>query len=222
MKIYPGLVAFPLNILYRLWCSSLRITQSGREALDMLDAQGRTFMVALFHDELFSLMHVREKLRLVTVVSRSRDGEYLARLLQSLGLKTARGSSSRHGASALKQISRIMREEKYHGVITVDGPRGPRHIVKQGAIILAFNTPAFLIPIRLFPHRAKIFNSWDRFQLPLPFTKVDIVIGEPYMPRSTKLGDEEIARECRELEARLNALRPLQSPSAGREQGGEL
>ncbi|MDR1490040.1 MAG: lysophospholipid acyltransferase family protein [Desulfovibrio sp.] len=215
MSVPFSLLARPINILYRLWCSSLHIVQTGRETVDGLDAQGRIMIFALFHDELFSLMHVRENLRLVTVVSRSRDGEYLARLLQSLGLKTARGSSSRQGASALRQIARIMREDKYHGVITVDGPRGPRHKVKQGAIILAFRTPAIIQPVRLFPNRAKRFNSWDRFQLPLPFTRVDIVFGEPYAVRAAKLDEEIIVAECLELERRLKDLRPTQLLHAG-------
>jgi lysophospholipid acyltransferase (LPLAT)-like uncharacterized protein len=217
MSIPFSLPAMPINVLYRLWCSSLRIVQTGRETLDAFDAQGRIMMFALFHDELFPLMHVRENLRLVTVVSRSRDGEYLARLLQSLGLKTARGSSSRHGASALRQIARIMREDRYHGVITVDGPRGPRHRVKQGAIILAFRTPALVMPVRLFPNHAKKFDSWDSFQLPLPFTRVDIVFGEPYAVRASELDEETIVAECLELERRLKDLRPPQLLHAGQE-----
>jgi lysophospholipid acyltransferase (LPLAT)-like uncharacterized protein len=153
-------------------------------------------------------MHVRRNLRIVTIVSQSNDGEYLARLLQALGLKTARGSSSRGGLKALLYASRLMQRENYNGCITVDGPRGPRHKVKPGAIILAFRTPAHVIPIRLFPHRAKKFRSWDRFQLPLPFSKVDIVFGTPYLLSANELTPGELERECLELEQRLHALRP--------------
>ncbi|MDR2669744.1 MAG: lysophospholipid acyltransferase family protein [Desulfovibrio sp.] len=207
MNIPPGLVCPLINVLYRLWCSSLRVVQTGREAPDRLDAEGRLQMFCLFHDELFTLMRVRRGLRVATVVSRSRDGEYLARLLHSLGLKTARGSSSRGGLSALKGMERLMREDRRHGVITVDGPVGPRHIVKQGAVVLAFRVPALLVPVRLFPRRAVVFNSWDRFQLPLPFSRVDIVFGTPYAASLAELDPSEVERERAELQKRLNELR---------------
>ena len=208
MRIPPWLIAPVVSGLYRLWCSTLRIRETGREGLDALHAEGKPAVYALWHDELFALMHVRRDLRIVTIVSQSNDGEYLARLLQALGLKTARGSSSRGGLKALLHTARLMREESYNACITVDGPRGPRHKVKPGAIILAFRTPAPVIPIRLFPHRAKTFRSWDRFQLPLPFSKVDIVFGTPYFLSATELTESTLERERLELEQRLNALRP--------------
>lgn len=208
MRIPPGLIAPIVTVVYRLWCATLRIRETGRELTNALDAAGKPCMMALWHDELFALMHVRRKLRIVTIVSQSNDGEYLARLLQALGLKTARGSSSRGGLKALLQAARFMRQENYHGCITVDGPRGPRHVAKPGAIILAFRTPAHVVPIRLFLHKAKKFRSWDRFQLPLPFSRVDIVWGEPYLLTATELTNTELERERLELERRLQALRP--------------
>jgi lysophospholipid acyltransferase (LPLAT)-like uncharacterized protein len=213
VNIPPGLVCPIINVLYRLWCSTLHVVQTGREAPDSLDAEGRLLMFSLFHDELFTLMHVRRALRLATVVSRSRDGEYLARLLHSLGLKTARGSSSRGGLSALTGMERLMREDRRHGVITVDGPVGPRHNVKQGAVVLAFRVPALLVPVRLFPRRAVVFNSWDRFQLPLPFSRVDIVFGAPYAVSLAELEPGEVERERVELQRRLNTLRPPDRPA---------
>ena len=208
MRISPAVIAPIVNVLYRLWCSTLRIRETGRDALDTLEAEGRPAMLSLWHNELFALMHVRRTLRIVTIVSQSKDGEYLARLLQALGLKTARGSSSKGGLKALLYAARLMRQERYNGCITVDGPRGPRHVVKPGAIILAFRTPAHVVPIRLFLHRAKIFRSWDRFQLPLPFSRVDIVFGKPYLLQAPELTDDVLERERLELEQRLKALRP--------------
>ncbi len=209
MRISPGLTAPFINIFYRLWCSTLRIRQTGRK-LEELEEAGTPAMVCLWHDEVFALMHVRRALRVVTIVSQSRDGEYLARLLQALGLTTARGSSSRGGLKALLRMARLMRGGGYTGCITVDGPRGPRHVAKPGAFILSFHAQVPIVPVRLFPHRAKIFRSWDRFQLPLPFSRVDIVFGEPYMPQMTELTDDVLERECRELERRLEALHPLE------------
>ena len=207
MKIPPWIVAPLIHGLYRLWCNTLRIRQTNRAPLDALAASGKPVVVCLWHDELFSLMHVRRDLRIVTLVSQSRDGEYLARLLQALGLLTARGSSSRGGTSALLQAARLMREEHYNGCLTVDGPRGPRHQAKDGAVFLAFHTPAPIVPIRLFMENAKVFSSWDQFQLPLPFSRVHIVFGEPYHVTAMELSPEELERERIELQNRLELLR---------------
>ena len=206
MKVPPWILAPFTNITYRVWCSTLRITQTGREPVNRLEAQKQPMVFPIWHDELFALMHVRGTLRIITVVSQSRDGEYLARLLQALGLVTARGSSSRGGIRALLQAARFMREENYNACITVDGPRGPRHVVKPGAIFLAFRTPAYLVPIRVFIEKAKVFRSWDRFQLPLPFSRVHVAWGEPYRVSAENLNEEALEHECRELESRLNTL----------------
>ena len=208
MKIPPWLVAAPIHGLYRLWCASLRITESNRDVIDAMADAGTPMMFCLWHDELFPLMHVRRNLRIVTVVSQSNDGEYLARLLQALGLLTARGSSSRGGLSALLQTSRLMKEKKYNGCLTVDGPRGPRHIAKDGAVFLAFRTPAPIVPVRLFMERTKVFRSWDRFQLPLPFSRVHVRFGSPYAVAATDLNPESLECERIKLQNKLDALSP--------------
>lgn len=208
MRIPPSLIVFVGTLFYRLWCSTLRINQVGREKADSLWEKGTPMVVPIWHDELFTLIHTRKNLKLVTVVSQSRDGEYLAGLLESLHIKTARGSSSRGGLGALLKAARIMRDEGRSCVITVDGPKGPRHVAKQGAIILAHRTPALIQPIRLFPERAIVFRSWDRFQLPVPFSKVHIVFGDPYGLQAKTLDEESLEAERLELERRLAAIMP--------------
>lgn len=208
MKIPPELIAPFVSFFYRLWCSTLRIHEVGREAPEARMLQGEAFVVPIWHDELFTLIYGRKKLRLTTIVSQSRDGEYLARLLLSLGITAARGSSTRGGIAALLRAARIMREEKRSCVITVDGPRGPRRVAKPGAVILAHRVPAYIYPIRLYPEKPIVFRSWDRFQLPLPFSRVFIVHGEPYKLTATELTEEELERERKELERRLNELTP--------------
>ena len=214
MKLPAGLLAPFLTFFYRLWCATLRIRQYDREKLEALGARDELAIVSIWHDELFALIHKRGALKLLTVVSQSRDGEYLARLLQALGIGTVRGSSSRGGLGVLLKTAKRMRDERCHTVITVDGPRGPRHVAKHGAIILAQRTPAHIVPVRLFLHSAIRFKSWDRFQLPLPFSRVDIVFGEPYQVDIPQLSDKALEAACRDLEQRLKALRaPLPEPA---------
>ena len=126
--------------------------------------------------------------------------------MEALGLRTARGSSSRGGVKALLQAARIMRDEHYNTCTPVDGPKGPRHQVKDGSVFLAMRTPAHIVPLRAFMEKAKVFRSWDRFQLPLPFSRVHIVFGEPYLPESTDINGETLARERQKLQERLEAL----------------
>jgi lysophospholipid acyltransferase (LPLAT)-like uncharacterized protein len=224
VKLPPALIAPPLYGLYKAWCATLRYDIAGRQAVDDLWHARTPMVFALWHDELFPLMHVRGDLEIVTVVSQSRDGEYLAQVLQRLGLRTARGSSSRGGVKALIGAARQMRKEGLCGCVTVDGPRGPRHKVKPGAIFLAQRAQAPIVPIRIFMERAKVFErAWDRFQLPLPFSRVRVVFGEPYrLPDAAEApdaagrregdeggqgGDAALAAASAELEARLEGLR---------------
>lgn len=219
MKISPALFAPVLTLFYRLWCATLRVNEVGREAADALWKKNTPMVVPIWHDELFTLIHVRKNLKLVTVVSQSRDGEHLARLLESLHIKTARGSSSRGGIGALLKAARLMRDEGRSCVITVDGPKGPRHVAKQGAIILAHRARALLVPVRLFPERAIVFRSWDRFQLPVPFSKVHIVFGEPYSLYAQELDEKCLEAERLELERRLWAIVP---PDGARMRNGAM
>lgn len=207
MKIPPSIAGPAMNVLYRLWCKTLRITESGRERIDVMQAEGVPMMFPIWHDEIFGIIAVKRQLRVVTIVSQSQDGEYLARVLESIDIKAARGSTSRGAISALLQAARIIREEKRNGCISVDGPRGPRHEVKQGAVILAFRTPAWVVPLRGFCKTAKVFKSWDRFQLPLPFSRVHIHFDEPYQLTATALTEEEVERERQEMERRLKVIK---------------
>jgi Uncharacterized protein conserved in bacteria len=209
MKISPRLASLLIIPLYRLWCSTLRYTESGRERVDAKDEARELMVYALWHNEVFPVMYLRRQLRVVAIVSRSNDGEYLARLLQALGIRTARGSSSRGGAAAMLEAARQMQEEQYNAFVTIDGPRGPRHEPKNGAIFLAHHAGAQIVPMRSFVKKAKIFRSWDRFRLPLPFCRVHVAFGEPYsLPPAQELTDEYLLQARQELKNRLDAMHP--------------
>lgn len=195
--------------LYRLWEASLRHEVQGWEAVARAKEQGRAVVFAHFHDETFCLPYLRRMgpYRFVAIVSQSQDGEIMAQLLQRLGLVTARGSKSRGGVQALILARKMMRREGRIGVVTVDGPRGPRHKVKEGAVYLAQKTGALLVPIRIGLSRKKIFaRAWDRFQLPWPGARCRIVLGEPYELGETELDAATLQQEQERLETRMLAL----------------
>lgn len=207
MKLPIPLLSSIIYQLYKIWCRTLRFTEVGRDKVDELWDAETPMVFALWHDELFPLMHVRRQLEAIAVVSQSSDGELLAQVLEKLGLKTARGSSSRGGVKALLKVAKMMRDTRYLAVITVDGPRGPRHEAKEGAVFLAQRGKAKVVPVRIGMSKSYIFQkAWDKFQVPLPFAKIKIIFGEPYDLGEGDLNAEFLETERQRLENKLKAL----------------
>lgn len=168
----------------------------------------------LWHDELFSLIPVSRQLRVVSIVSPSHDGDMLANILASQNVGAVRGSSTRGGVRALLSLARMMKTEQVHACITLDGPAGPRHQAKEGAFFLANRTHARIIPVRIHSRSALRCPTWDKFQIPLPFSRVDIRFGTPWKDGCLEVPDLEeatITRNRIRLEQELHRL----SHSAG-------
>ena len=207
MKLPIPLLSAMIYQAYKVWCRTLRFTEVGRDKVDELWDAETPMVFALWHDELFPLMHVRRQLEAIAVVSQSSDGELLAQVLEKLGLKTARGSSSRGGVKALLKVAKMMRDTRYLAVITVDGPRGPRHEAKEGAVFLAQRGNAKVVPVRIGMSKSYIFQkAWDKFQIPFPFSKIEIIFGEPYELGEGDLSAEFLETERQRLENKLKAL----------------
>lgn len=198
--------SFPVYCFYKLLTASLRYTEKGRERLDELHAQGEHFVFCLWHDELFPLMKMQKHFDILTVVSPSLDGSLLANVLQKLGLRIVRGSSTRKGMSALLNALKTMRSEHVHACITLDGPLGPRHEVKDGASFVAFHANAHIVPIRIHMKNFYAFNTWDKFKLPLPFSRVTVEYADPYKINSEVLDAESIDKEKRKLKKILDEM----------------
>jgi hypothetical protein len=211
MKFDPLTLAPFVARLYRLWARLLRYDDPGGKwrAVRAAQAAGTPVVLALWHNELFALAGygLYRGLSCVTVVSQSQDGEFIARVLERLGHATARGSSSRGGARALMTCIREMKRNRRIGVFTVDGPRGPRHEVKDGVIYAAHRAGALIFPLRALSQRRFVFTkSWDRFELPWPFTRCRVLVGEPYRITVKTLDAAALARERRRLKERLETL----------------
>ena len=138
------------------------------------------------------------------LISRHRDGEFIARVVRYFGLGAVRGSYGKRSVSSVRE----MLDELAQGTdiaITPDGPKGPRYQVKQGIIELARLTQRPIVPVTYGASRRKLFDSWDRFLLPYPFSKVLFLWGDPiYVPRKTQ-GDA-LERTRREVEGALISL----------------
>lgn len=196
--------------LFKIWLKSMRFRLHG-DMQGILDSNrgGQPLVIVLWHDELFSIAGYGclNTTGLLGIVSPSNDGQFVASVMERLGQSTVRGSSSRGGVRALLAAKRIMAKENKMAVFAVDGPRGPRHEPKDGAIFLAQRAGAKVVPIRAFPARRKIFEkAWDRFQLPYPFTRCDLICGEPYAVTEEKLDADVLARERALMREKLDAL----------------
>ena len=115
--------------------------------------------------------------------SRSFDSEYIARFIQRFGYGAARGSSTRGGRSALIQMIRAVRAGRSAG-FSVDGPRGPLYVAKPGALLLAAKTGAPILPFSVSLERCWRLRSWDRIEIPKPFTRAIAVLGRPFQVES--------------------------------------
>ncbi len=166
---------------------------------------GKSVIYAFWHCEIFSATWFWRRRGIVVMTSRNFDGEYIGRIIQRHGYGAARGSSSRGGARALVEMIRAIRKGRLAG-FTVDGPRGPRHVAKPGVVLLAKATGAPILCFHIVPARASILRkTWDRTEIPHPFSRAAIFIAPP-IAVNPDAGDEEQARKLREVQATLDEL----------------
>jgi lysophospholipid acyltransferase (LPLAT)-like uncharacterized protein len=159
---------------------------------------------ASWHQRLVYHVHRLGNTNVTVMVSQSRDGEYAARLINALGLKDVRGSSSRGGMDALNELKKRM-DKGTNGGMVLDGPVGPPRVAKIGTVMLARITGAPIIPIVWGADRCWILNSWDRSIIPKPFARISYYYGEPiWIPFSAK--SEELEKYRQTLEDRLNSM----------------
>ena len=141
---------------------------------------------------------------MAAMVSASKDGALLAAILERFGVQPVRGSSSRRGPQALLELT-TWAEHGYDLAITPDGPRGPRYVVQEGPMSLAQVTGLPIVPVSYFLSRKICPNSWDRFQIPLPFSRCEVTVGQIVrIPREATDAEREILRK--RLEADLVAI----------------
>jgi lysophospholipid acyltransferase (LPLAT)-like uncharacterized protein len=177
---------------------------SGAEHVDAIAAAGHRPILALWHGRILAATPYFQNRGIVAMASENFDGEWIARLLGKFGYGAARGSTSRRGSAALRQL---VTDVKAHGVaFTVDGPRGPAEVAQPGAVWLAKVTGQPLLPFHSEAASSWTLNSWDRTQIPKPFTTVAMAIAEPlYVPKGAN--DEALEEWRQRLQQSLSDCR---------------
>lgn len=160
-----------------------RLTVSGTSTWNDEVLQGRN-ICAFWHNRMFYSVYyycvvVKSAPPASILISMSRDGDYGAALVKVLRQETVRGSSSRGGRRAIRQLGQCL-QQGYNIALTPDGPRGPAEQVQMGIIRLAQMTGSPILPISYDASRKRIFKkSWDHFILPLPFGRIHLAFGAP-------------------------------------------
>ncbi len=168
--------------LMRIGAATLRRVDVGREHPEACLARGERVIVAFWHARLLMMPFVFPGEPAAILISQHRDGEYITRVAQRLGFTVVRGSTTRGGARAFKQLMQALRDGN-HVVITPDGPKGPRQQVKSGVIELSRLSGMPIVPVAFGAWPRTILKSWDRFLVPHPFGRGVYVWGEPiYVP----------------------------------------
>jgi lysophospholipid acyltransferase (LPLAT)-like uncharacterized protein len=192
MKRFP---AWFSSLVIRLLGSTLRMTVEDRGGV--VDQPGHPPVIVAFWHNRTALMacfferYCRGRTAL-TFISRSRDGQFIAEVAARFGIKAVRGSSSSHGTSAMLAAIRAAGDRQVDLVITPDGPRGPRYRIQPGLLRLAQATGRPIVPVTYQLKWKRLLNSWDRFQVPLPFSTCHLITGEPiFVPENAS--DAELA-----------------------------
>lgn len=215
------LIAQVVGRLLWLLFRTCRVTQLNQDYWDTYYRPGQNGILITWHRAaIFCLAHFGHY-RPAVMISRSNDGEILARFLEVMGGVPVRGSSSAGGMAGLREMARYLQSGTRRYAATVaDGPRGPRYVAKDGLIRLSSHTGLPLAPLMWSADRCWVLkNTWDKTAIPKPLAKVVIAIGPPrsYLP-NLSAADLEAARlqlqtEMLAMKDRLDAMTGYQDPA---------
>lgn len=221
MKFYKHFLKNPLCIRFLAGCAAFymqfvyhttRWQKIGWDSPQAYWQEGRPFICAFWHNRLFmGVFGWTHSTPFHMLISQHSDGQLIAKTVSHYGVKTISGSKSKGGLHAIRALLKILKEKGYIG-ITPDGPRGPRFQVSEGTITLARKTRCPILPFAYAIKRRKVLKSWDRFIVPLPFSRGVLAWGEPvFIPeeaseQETRRLKETITRQLLALTDRVDEL----------------
>lgn len=185
--------------IMKLWSLTLRYEVNGKKGTAQPVIGKKPVIFALWHNRIFTMPPIWKKTggmgrSSVVLTSASKDGTTLATAMGIFGIGAIRGSSSRRAVSALIGMKKALRDG-FDVCVTPDGPKGPRYIVQPGVIKIAQATETQIVPIHIRYGAAWRLKSWDRFVIPMPFSRVQITFDEPrHIPKDLDPDDFENAR----------------------------
>jgi lysophospholipid acyltransferase (LPLAT)-like uncharacterized protein len=176
------------------WCRIARVRVKNRVHFRQASRNDAPILFLVWHGRMLIPLFAHRNQNIVAMVSEHGDGEIIAQTAQRLGFRTVRGSSTRGGQKAFRDMLKHLKRGE-HCTVLPDGPQGPRFVVKMGAIMLAQRSGALILPLTFSAAKPIIFNSWDRFMLWRPFSKVLLMYGAPIqIPRNITPDELEESR----------------------------
>jgi lysophospholipid acyltransferase (LPLAT)-like uncharacterized protein len=204
------LIALTRGLLRLFWWSCRVEKIIGQEHLDTLREAGQPAIICYWHQmqifcSWFMFEQIKKGMKVGFLISPSVTGEVPAAIAQRYGAHVLRGSSTRSGGQALRDMYQAVVKQGISPVTTADGPKGPLHEFKPGAALLARMTKAPVVPIVYVAERYRNWDSWDEFIVPRPFTRIVIAVGEP-MTVPKELGVDQLEPFQRTMEETMARL----------------
>lgn len=185
-------------------CKTLRVSYKNKKVIDDLRKQKQNYVLAFWHGTMLLPWFLHRDDGFAALTSKSKDGDLLAKQLKHWNYKVVRGSSSKGGDVALG-IMVDLAKNGFSIAITPDGPRGPEHKFKAGAVITAKKSKVPVVLIGIGIKSKKKLKSWDKFQIPNPFTNVKVIYSDPVYV-DAKLSYDETSKIIDECEKKLIEL----------------
>lgn len=206
-SVVPHIVNLMVNVI---WFTCRVRTVHGQQHVKNLTDFNSVFIPCYWHQHhIYGAWYMRKLVQLGTkigfLISPSSDGDMSAKLAENWGFTVVRGSSNRTGARAIRDLYHTIIKDRVSPVNTSDGPTGPLHVFKPGAIMLAQLTGAPILPLSYAASRYWKLKSWDKFIVPKPFSKIAIALDEPVLVNK-KITPDEIAALQLKLQDTLQEL----------------
>ncbi len=184
---------------------TIRWQSVGDVYLEEIYKSGNRAIFTFWHGRIFPATYYWRNRGIVVMTSMNRDGEAIAQCIRRFGYGAARGSSSRGGFRALVEMARHIRQGR-DTAFTIDGPRGPRYLAKQGPVLLARKTGAAIFCFHISMQHKIRLKSWDEFQVPLPFTRAVVLKASPIWV-TPNASEEDLRGLHQQMQATLDDLR---------------
>jgi len=205
-KVKYFLVKKTTKLLIHAIIKTCRFEITGTEKIDRLREKGIPIIYAYWHRHIFATIYRFKNTMARPLISLSDDGELVAQVAVEFRMNPVRGSSSQGGARAFLELVNTIKKGSSEILITADGPKGPPRQLKDGTVRLAQKTDAAIVPLSWSSSKEKVFEkTWDKFKIPLPFSKIVYIYGEPFYVQGEK-GKKNDMDLKKSIEESLNNL----------------
>jgi lysophospholipid acyltransferase (LPLAT)-like uncharacterized protein len=208
-----GFASLAISGALRVLSWTWRTEAAGSEHVRACRQRKEPFVWALWHGRMLLPIWLHRGEGVATMASKSKDGEIIARWLARNGYRPVRGSTSKGGAAALLALIDAM-ESGAPAALTIDGPKGPPRTVTPGILTLVRKTKAWILPVSASASRPKFLKSWDRYLVPMSFSRNLVIYGEPFQigQQSDEQASARIKASLDELTAEADRRLGVQAP----------